>query len=63
MGAEVTVLSRSKSKEKDAKRLGATHFKLTSDPEVMKSLASSFNFIIDTVSADHDYNEYLALLR
>jgi uncharacterized zinc-type alcohol dehydrogenase-like protein len=63
MGAEVTVLSRSKSKEKDATRLGAKHFKLTSDPEVMKSLASSFNFIIDTVSADHDYNEYLALLR
>jgi len=63
MGAEVTVLSRSKSKEPDAKRLGAKHFKLTSDPEVMKSLASTFNFIIDTVSADHNYNDYLALLR
>ncbi len=62
MGAEVTVLSRSKSKEKDAGELGAHHFKITSDPETMKSLASSFDFIIDTVSAEHDYNDYLALL-
>jgi uncharacterized zinc-type alcohol dehydrogenase-like protein len=63
MGAEVTVLSRSKGKEKDAERLGAKHFKITSDPENMKNLAGSFDFIIDTVSAAHDYNQYLALLR
>lgn len=63
MGAEVTVLSRSKDKEKDAERLGASHFKVTTDKEVMKSLAASFDYIIDTVSAVHDYNEYLALLR
>lgn len=63
MGAEVTVLSRSKSKEADAQRLGAKYFKLSSDPETMKSMAGTFNYIIDTVSADHDYNEYLALLR
>jgi uncharacterized zinc-type alcohol dehydrogenase-like protein len=63
MGAEVTVLSRSKDKEKDAERLGAKHFKITSDAETMNSLASSFDFIIDTVSAQHDYNQYLALLK
>lgn len=63
MGAEVTVLSRSKGKEKDAKRLGARHFVNTSEPEALKSIANSFNFIIDTVSAEHDYNQYLALLR
>nr|WP_068887077.1 NAD(P)-dependent alcohol dehydrogenase [Pedobacter panaciterrae] len=63
MGADVTVLSRSKSKEKDAAELGAHHFELTTDPENMKKLGNSFNFIIDTVSAEHDYNEYLALLR
>ena len=63
LGAEVTVLSRSKGKEKDAARLGAKHFKITSDPENMKNLAGSFDFIIDTVSAEHDYNQYLALLR
>ncbi|MDB5124147.1 MAG: hydroxyacid dehydrogenase [Mucilaginibacter sp.] len=63
MGAEVTMLSRSKSKEKDAAELGAHHFKLTTDKETMNGLASSFDFIIDTVSAAHDYNEYLNLLK
>lgn len=63
MGAEVTVLSRSKGKEKDAQTLGATHFEITTDPSNMKRLAGSFDFIIDTVSAEHDYNAYLRLLR
>jgi len=63
MGAEVTMLSRSKSKEKDAAELGAHHFKLTTDKETMAELANTFNFIIDTVSAPHDYNEYLNLLK
>lgn len=63
MGAEVTVLSRSKTKEKDAERLGAKHFKITSDAENMKNMAGTFDFIIDTVSAEHDYNQYLALLN
>ncbi len=63
MGAEVTMLSRSPSKAKDAQELGAHHFELTTDPENMKKLANTFNFIIDTVSAGHDYNEYLALLK
>jgi uncharacterized zinc-type alcohol dehydrogenase-like protein len=63
MGAEVTMLSRSKSKEKDATELGAKHFKLTTDKDTMTELANSFDFIIDTVSAAHDYNEYLKLLK
>ncbi|HEY0244801.1 MAG TPA: NAD(P)-dependent alcohol dehydrogenase [Mucilaginibacter sp.] len=63
MGAEVTMLSRSASKEKDAAELGAKHFKLTTNPDTMKELANTFNFIVDTVSAEHDYNEYLALLK
>ncbi|WP_442588752.1 NAD(P)-dependent alcohol dehydrogenase [Pedobacter sp. AW31-3R] len=63
MGAEVTVLSRSKSKEKDAVELGAHHFELTTDKDNMARMANSFDFIIDTVSAQHDYNEYLALLH
>lgn len=62
MGAEVTMLSRSPEKQKDATRLGAHHFELTTDPENMKKLAGNFNFIIDTVSAYHDYNDYLQLL-
>ena len=63
MGAEVTVLSRSKGKEKDAQSLGATHFEITTDTANMKRLAGSFDFIIDTVSAEHEYNAYLRLLR
>ena len=63
MGAEVTMLSTSKSKEPDARKLGATGFGLTSDPETFKKLAGSFDFILDTISAPHDYNAYLSLLR
>jgi alcohol dehydrogenase (NADP+) len=63
MGAEVTMLSHTAAKEKDAKRLGAHHFVLTSDAEQIKACAGSFDFILNTVSADHDYNFYLGLLR
>lgn len=61
-GAEVTMLSSSPSKEADAKKLGAHNFALTSDAEVMKSLANSFDFILNTVSGKHEYNDYLNLL-
>ncbi len=62
MGAEVTMLSTSKSKEADAKKLGAHGFGLTSDPETFKRLKGHFDFILDTISAPHDYNAYLGLL-
>lgn len=62
-GAEVTMLSTSPSKEADAKELGAHNFALITDPATMESLANSFDFIINTVSAKHDYNTYLNLLR
>lgn len=61
-GADVTVLSTSASKEEDAKKLGAHHFAVTKDPEQMKALAGKFDFILNTVSAQHDYNDYLQLL-
>jgi uncharacterized zinc-type alcohol dehydrogenase-like protein len=61
-GAEVTMLSTSPSKEKDARRLGASEFALTNDPAQVKKLAGHFDFIIDTVSAKHDYNMYLGML-
>lgn len=63
MGAEVTMLSRSPEKEKDAQELGAAHFELTTDPDNLKKLANTFDFIIDTVSAHHNYNDYLPLMR
>ena len=62
-GAETTMLSHSPSKEAEAKRLGAHKFVLTSNNEVIKGLANYFDFILDTVSAPHDYNVYLNLLK
>ena len=62
MGAEVTVFSTSPSKEADALKLGAHHFVVTRDPENLTPLAGTFNFILDTVSADHDVSMYLNLL-
>lgn len=61
-GAEVTLLSTSPGKEADARRLGAQKFALTRDAAQIKKLAGYFDFIIDTVSAKHDYNQYLGLL-
>ena len=63
MGAEVTMLSTSRAKEADARKLGAQHFGLTSDDATFKKLAGHFDLIIDTISAPHDYNKYLGLLR
>lgn len=62
-GAEVTMLSTSPSKEADAKRLGAHRFAMTKDPEQLKGLNNYFDFIIDTVSAEHDYNMYIGMLN
>ncbi|MEO8584358.1 MAG: NAD(P)-dependent alcohol dehydrogenase, partial [Flavitalea sp.] len=62
-GAEVTMLSTSPEKEKDARYLGAHHFALTKDPAQLKKLINSFDFIIDTVSAEHDYDLYIRMLR
>ncbi|CAN5480492.1 NAD(P)-dependent alcohol dehydrogenase [soil metagenome] len=63
LGSEVTVLSSSKSKEADAKKLGAHNFAYTGNEDNLKSLSNHFDFIIDTVSASHDLNLYLRLLK
>ena len=62
LGAEVTVLSHSPSKEADARQLGADHFVVTSDPAQMKLNKRKFDLILNTVSAEHDINDYLSLL-
>ncbi|WP_333819006.1 NAD(P)-dependent alcohol dehydrogenase [Ohtaekwangia sp.] len=62
-GAEVTVLSSSPSKEAAAKQLGAHKFVVTSDQEQLNSVRGTFDFILDTVSAEHDLNLYLSLLK
>jgi len=61
-GAEVSVISTSKSKDADAKKLGAHRFVLATDPKQMDENDSYFDVILNTVSANHDYEKYLGLL-
>lgn len=63
MGAEVTMLSTSPSKAKDARELGAHHFVLSTDEAAMEKMKSSFDVVLDAVSGNHDYEIYLKLLN
>lgn len=63
LGAEVTVLSTSRGKEADARRLGARAFEVTREEATFQRLAGRLDLIVDTISAPHDYNRYLGLLR
>jgi len=62
-GAEVTLFTTSPGKKDDAKRLGAQHVVISKDQAEMEKHVRSFNFILDTVSGDHDINTYLNLLK
>jgi len=62
LGAEVTLFTRSKGKEQDARRLGADHIVLSSDPAQMAAASGRFNLIIDTVPYIHDLNPYMPTL-
>ena len=63
MGARVTVFSTSPDKERDARALGAHDFVVTKEPGRLEALAGKYDFVLDTVSANHDLNAYLNLLR
>ena len=63
MGAEVTVISTSDSKEADAKRLGATHFVNSRKEGALDALKNHFHFILNTVSAPNSYDKLLPLLK
>ncbi|MFN8064004.1 MAG: NAD(P)-dependent alcohol dehydrogenase [Vicinamibacterales bacterium] len=63
MGADVTVFSTSDRKRADAERLGAHHFVNTNTEGALAPLAGTFDFILDTVSAPHDLNAFLELLK
>lgn len=63
LDAQVTVLSHSAAKRQDAARLGADDFVATADDNAFTNNVRRFDFILDTVSAPHDYNTYLKLLR
>jgi len=62
-GAHVVLFTTSPDKTADAKRLGAHEVVLSKDADEMLKHAASFNFIIDTVSAQHDLDPYLSLLK
>ena len=63
MGAHVVVITTSPSKVEDAKRLGADEVILSTDKEQMKAHSNTLHFILDCVSADHDLNTYMRLLK
>jgi alcohol dehydrogenase (NADP+) len=63
MGADVTLFTRSPGKEEEARRLGADHVVLSTDPKQMDAVARTFDFILDTVPHQHDLNPYLATLK
>jgi uncharacterized zinc-type alcohol dehydrogenase-like protein len=63
MGAHVVVFTTSPGKAEDARRLGADEVVISRNADEMAKHAGSFNFILDAVSADHDINAYINLLR
>jgi uncharacterized zinc-type alcohol dehydrogenase-like protein len=62
-GAHVVVFTTSPNKKEDALRLGADEVVVSRNADEMQQHAGSFDFILDTVSANHDINAYLNLLR
>ena len=63
MGAHVVLFTTSPSKVEDAKRLGAHEVVISKDPEQMQAHANSFDFLLNTVAAQHDLNPFIALLK
>ena len=63
MGAHVVLFTTSTNKKEDALRLGADEVVVSKNQKEMERHLLSFDFILDTVSAQHDMNPYLALLK
>jgi uncharacterized zinc-type alcohol dehydrogenase-like protein len=63
LGAHVVVFSTSPNKKDDALRLGADEVVISKNANEMEKHVGSFDFILDAVSADHDINAYINLLR
>ncbi|MFN7021652.1 MAG: NAD(P)-dependent alcohol dehydrogenase [Phycisphaerales bacterium] len=63
LGAQTVLFTTSERKVADGKRLGADEVVISKDTGAMARHAGSFDLILDTVSADHDLNAYLALLK
>jgi uncharacterized zinc-type alcohol dehydrogenase-like protein len=62
-GAHTTLFTTSAGKAEDGKRLGADQVVITRDPDALAAHANTLDFILDCVSAPHDMNAYLNLLR
>jgi alcohol dehydrogenase (NADP+) len=63
LGAHVVLFTTSPNKKDDALRLGADEVIVSRDANAMAKHAGSFDFILDAVSADHDINALLGMLR
>jgi uncharacterized zinc-type alcohol dehydrogenase-like protein len=63
LGAHVVVFTTSANKKEDARRLGADEVVISRNADEMQKHVESFDFILDAVSADHDVNSYINLLR
>ncbi|CDZ80207.1 putative zinc-type alcohol dehydrogenase-like protein YahK [Candidatus Rubidus massiliensis] len=63
MGAHVVLFTTSPSKAQDAKRLGADEIVVSKNSEEMKKHLNSFDFILNTVSASHNLDQYMELLK
>ncbi len=63
LGADVSLFTRTAGKEEEARRLGADHVILSTDPAQMAAAAGTFDFVLDTVPSAHDLNPYLASLK
>jgi|SRR5215471_2213295 len=63
LGAHVIVFTTSPNKKEDALRLGADEVVISRNTDEMNKHADTFDFILDAVSAEHDINSYIQLLR
>jgi uncharacterized zinc-type alcohol dehydrogenase-like protein len=63
MGAHVVLFTTSASKVEDARRFGAAEVVISTDPQAMAAHQSSFDFILNTVAAQHDLDPFIALLK
>jgi uncharacterized zinc-type alcohol dehydrogenase-like protein len=63
LGAHVVLFTTSPGKIEDGKRLGAHEVVVSKNADEMRAHAASFDFVLDCVSADHDLNAYLALVK
>jgi alcohol dehydrogenase (NADP+) len=63
LGAHVVLFTTSPGKTADALRLGANEVVVSKNQDEMEKHKNSFDFILDAVSAEHDINAYLELLK